>query len=395
MIRLPTLTMRPRQAGLSLVELMVALVIGTILMLGVVQVFGASRASYQLSEGMSRAQENARFAIDFLQRDVRMAGHFGCVNDQAHAQNTPSGLTNTLRSTTHPALDFNRSIMAYEAVGTSPHRDSKVIISDSPSPGGTFSPVLPAELDNATSNRIAGSDILSLRFLAPEGVPVTAQGGTVPSPDFQFDAIRWDVLRSGVSTPGLFGVADCLNSTVFQALTVTPGSGSIEFDVGAPLNERPFSVGFTAGQSYLHRAESVVYYVGTNDRGSSSLYRVRFGSNPGGAITSVRDEMVEGVENLQILLGQDRETSPSKAPTGYVDRYSDASVLGDNADQWRRVGSVQLGVLSASPDRAAAPVALAGNELRAIGVTYEVPADGRYRSTYQTTVALRNRLYGN
>ena len=206
------------------------------------------------------------------------------------------------------------------------------------------------------------------------------------------------MLRSGVSSPGLFGVADCLNSTVFQALTVTPGSpgtGSIEFDVGAPLNERPFSVGFTAGQSYLHRAESIVYYVGRNDRGSSSLYRVRFGSNPGGAITTVSDEMVEGVENLQILLGQDRETSPAKAPTGYVDRYADASVLGDNADQWRRVGSVQLGVLSASPDRAAAPVALAGNELRAIGVTYEVPADGRYRSTYQTTVALRNRLYGN
>jgi len=372
---------------------MVALVIGTILMLGVVQVFGASRASYQLSEGMSRAQENARFAIDFLQRDVRMAGHFGCVNDQAHAQNTPSGLTTTLSA--HPALDFKRSIMAYEAVGTSPHRDSTVTISESPAPGGAFNPALPAEIDNATSNRVPGSDILSLRFFAPEGVPVILQAGTVPAPEFEFDPDRWNVLRSGVTAPGLFGVADCLNSTVFQALTVSPGTGSIKFGVGAPLNERAFSVGFTAGQSYLHRAESIIYYVGRNERGSSSLYRVRFGANPGGALTSVKDEMVEGVENVQVLLGQDRETNPAKAPTGYVDRYADASVLGDNADQWRRVGSVQLGVLSASPDRAAAPAAMAGNELRAIGVTYEVPIDGRYRATYQTTVALRNRLYGN
>lgn len=37
-----------------------------------------------LAEGSARAQENGRFALEFLQRDIRMAGHFGCVNDQAH-----------------------------------------------------------------------------------------------------------------------------------------------------------------------------------------------------------------------------------------------------------------------------------------------------------------------
>ena len=74
---------RRRVAGLSLIELMIALLIGTILVLGLVQVFSASRAAYQLSQGIARNQENARFALDFLSRDLRMAGHAGCVNDQS------------------------------------------------------------------------------------------------------------------------------------------------------------------------------------------------------------------------------------------------------------------------------------------------------------------------
>ncbi len=73
-----------RVAGISLIETMIAMVIGLVLMLGVAQVFLASRAASRLAEGNGRAQENGRFALEFLQRDIRMAGHFGCVNDQAH-----------------------------------------------------------------------------------------------------------------------------------------------------------------------------------------------------------------------------------------------------------------------------------------------------------------------
>lgn len=386
-----------RQEGLSLIELMVALLIGTILMLGVVQVFGASRATYQLSDGMSRTQENARFAMDFLQRDVRMAGHFGCVNDQAHAQKTPSGLDATFSSAPHPGLDFNLSIQGFEAQGSAP--GSTVTISSSPGTGSDdFEPALPTEIAAATSNRIAGSDILVLRFLAPEGVPVTAIGGNLAEPVFSFDSTRWDVLRSGVTDPGLFGVADCLHTTVFQASAVEPGKVTVA--PGAELNTATFANGFTEGQSYLHRAESIVYYVGKNGFGGTSLYRLRFTAGPDEALATEQQEMVEGIENLQLLFGQDRVVDPLKPPSGFIDRHYVASGVTDGtatgtADAWRRVGSVQVGVLAASPDRAAAPQALEGNELRATGVVYSVPDDGRYRATYQTTVALRNRLYGN
>ena len=59
--------------GVSLIEMMIALAIGTFLILGLARVFSASRTAYQLSEGVSRVQENGRFAIDFIQRDLRNA----------------------------------------------------------------------------------------------------------------------------------------------------------------------------------------------------------------------------------------------------------------------------------------------------------------------------------
>ena len=136
--------MRSRQtmSGLSLIELMIALTIGLIIMLGVVQVFAASRTAYQLSEGLARVQENSRFAMDSLQRELRMAGHFGCVNDQAH---DPQGtLATTFAAGGHPALDFARSIQGYEATNTKP--GDAVTLAATPSTGGTkYSPALPSE----------------------------------------------------------------------------------------------------------------------------------------------------------------------------------------------------------------------------------------------------------
>lgn len=383
--------------GMSLVELMIALVIGTILMLGVVQVFGASRAAYQLSEGMGRSQENARFAMDFLQRDIRMAGHFGCVNDQAHARNVPPGMTTTFATPPHPGLDFGVSIQGYEANATAP--GAVITLAVSPSVGGVYSPALPAEIQTATPNRVAGSDILALRYLAPEGVPVTGITGSITEPVFGFDSTRWDVLRTGVTNPGLFGVADCLHTVVFQAAAVDPATGSVTAGAAPNNDVASFNTAFTSGQSLLYRAESIVYYVGLNGSGRPSLYRSRFTATPGGVLTSESDELVEGVENLQFLYGQDRVVDPVLEPSGFIDRQVVASGVPTGAfsssDSWRRVGAVQVGLVVVSPDRAGSTEAAAGNELNAAGVTYDPPSDGRYRATYQTTVALRNRLYGN
>ena len=260
---------------------------------------------------------------------------------------------------------------------------------------------MPAEIDQATDNRIAGSDIIALRYFAPEGVPVTAIGGSGGAPTFSFDSSRWDVLRSGVDNPGLFGVADCMNATVFEAGDGST-NGMIVMDDDAPENETPFSKVFTAGQAMLYRAESVVYYIGLNDAPTPrpSLYRVRFQTTPGGDINSstVKQELVEGIENLQLLYGQDSELDPTKSPTGYVDSVGTAATVDAVApadNSWRRVGLVQVGLLAASDERARVDQAEAAVSPSSLGVAFTLPDDGRYRTVYQSTVALRNRLYGN
>ena len=69
------INLRHQQLGLSLVELMVALVLGLVLMTGVIQVFLASRQTYATNEAMARMQENGRFALEFISRSARLAGY--------------------------------------------------------------------------------------------------------------------------------------------------------------------------------------------------------------------------------------------------------------------------------------------------------------------------------
>ncbi|HEY4645656.1 MAG TPA: PilW family protein [Steroidobacteraceae bacterium] len=72
---------RTRQQGLSLIELMVALVIGSILMTGTVFVYVQSRNSYGVNETVARLQESGRFALSIIEPDVRMSSYWGLMND--------------------------------------------------------------------------------------------------------------------------------------------------------------------------------------------------------------------------------------------------------------------------------------------------------------------------
>ncbi len=62
------------QRGFTLVELMVAMTIGLFISAGVISLFVETKQSYRANDGMARVQENGRFAIEYLSRDVRQAG---------------------------------------------------------------------------------------------------------------------------------------------------------------------------------------------------------------------------------------------------------------------------------------------------------------------------------
>jgi type IV pilus assembly protein PilW len=66
-----------RSAGITLVELMVALAIGSFLIIGAVQVYSQSRQAYVINESIARVQETAQFAMDTIEADLRMASNWG------------------------------------------------------------------------------------------------------------------------------------------------------------------------------------------------------------------------------------------------------------------------------------------------------------------------------
>jgi type IV pilus assembly protein PilW len=80
------------QRGFSLIELLIAMALGLILVLGVTQLFLGSKRSFVLQQQMATLQENARFVLTRISRDLRQAGLFGCLDLQRLPADTRSRL---------------------------------------------------------------------------------------------------------------------------------------------------------------------------------------------------------------------------------------------------------------------------------------------------------------
>lgn len=68
------------QRGLSLIELLVALAIGSVLIVGAVYVFSRGRTTYAVNESVARLQENGRYVLSVLEPDIELAGYYGFTN---------------------------------------------------------------------------------------------------------------------------------------------------------------------------------------------------------------------------------------------------------------------------------------------------------------------------
>jgi type IV pilus assembly protein PilW len=66
-----------RQTGFTIIELMVAMLVGVILAGGVISLFSMSQRSFRDDENTARMQDSGRFAIDELASDIAMAGYIG------------------------------------------------------------------------------------------------------------------------------------------------------------------------------------------------------------------------------------------------------------------------------------------------------------------------------
>lgn len=61
--------------GFSLVELMVAMVLGLLITAAVTQLFLTNRQTFNLQQGLASVQEQGRFAVNFLSKEMMTAGY--------------------------------------------------------------------------------------------------------------------------------------------------------------------------------------------------------------------------------------------------------------------------------------------------------------------------------
>jgi type IV pilus assembly protein PilW len=65
--------------GFGLVELLIALALSLVVVLGVVQVFIAAKNTYISQNAAAAMQEDARFVLSKMIQEIRMVGMFGCL----------------------------------------------------------------------------------------------------------------------------------------------------------------------------------------------------------------------------------------------------------------------------------------------------------------------------
>lgn len=348
---------RNRERGLTLVELMVAMVIGLVLMSGIVQIFIGSKVSYLTQEEMGRVQENARYALEILTKDIRMAGYMGCFGQ----------------------TDVNDIVKpAFKPVGGTAFFDDPVLAYDAQSNSGTattdWSPNLPAYFAGGQS--IAGSDVIVVQRSAPFS-PTLTGNMEVTNANVQLNSNPGNEIQAG----DVLFISDCVNTDIFMATNVSSG-GTVTIAHSSAKNTSNFLSHAYGKDARLMKMIMNGYYVGTNADGNRALYRTRLGLN--GAMNT--EELVEGVETLQIAYGEDLTGN------GLPNRYVKANDITDADD----IVSVRVGVLMYTLNEVAAQ-----NESRSFNVagtdvddTGTVPTHGGDRSlrqAYSTTIKLRNR----
>ena len=77
--------MKHDQRGFGLIEMLIALALGLIIVLGVVQTFLAAKNTYVSQNTAAAMQEDARFVLSKMIQELRMVGMFGCLGTIADA----------------------------------------------------------------------------------------------------------------------------------------------------------------------------------------------------------------------------------------------------------------------------------------------------------------------
>ncbi len=345
-----------RQCGVTLVELMIALVLGLLLMAGVINVFLGSKQTYRTSEALSRVQESGRFALEFITYDVRMAGLTGCASTNR--------IANTLNNPSAWWADFgNGGIIGYD--GATSFADAY-------------------DFGNAQGNRVAGTHAFVIRggsgnkkYTIVEHQETSAQFKLSTLHDLTNGSIVMVCDNRQASIMQLTNVNSNNVTIVHNTGTGSPGNCTkgLGYPVVCTTNGTPYQYGPDAE---MVEFSAFAYYIGNGSSpGSRSLYRVRL-SVAGGNAGPLAEELVENVYDMRVLYGEDTNGN------GDVNAYSAASAVTD----WNNVIAARVCVLPYSGET---NVATAAMTLNCHGTNIAIP-ENRLAQAFDTTIGLRNRL---
>ncbi len=335
------------QAGFTLIELMIALVLGLILMSGVMQIFQSSQQSYLMQENMSRMQENGRFAMDFISRSIRNSDYWGCPK----------------RST-----DIKSILNASDVFGNFPNADIKGITGTN-NDNGVHNNANHDRNDNGVWD---GSDTITLRGVEP------SESFVVKQPTNKIQNIQIDD-GSDFKNGDVVVLSDCSKGNLFQITnnsTSTNGFvGHIKNSADAKTSAR--SPGNSTGSfrklfpknSQLYKVNYVTYSIDESNN-QPAFFRT---------VNGVKQALVEGIEDMQILYGADINNDFT------ADYYTTSNISGLDMS---KVVSIRVNLLVASlNDNLAAgyfPYTYNGKEY--------TPKDRKIRRVFSSTIAIRNRL---
>jgi type IV pilus assembly protein PilW len=360
-----------RQAGLSLIELMVAMVLGLLVAAGIVSVFISTSSSNRAQNQLARLQEEGRFAITQLGQDLSQANGQYCTNSGGNAtQSATTGIyLDGLRAPMVYADDLLGAISDLSTRWGSPYPAQPAMpyylpsflsmrgyecsaASCSPDPGTIANAPIPA-MGKAVGQRVIGADVLTVRY-------VDASKGWALGGSSTIDANDVVNLAPGASEPpvshfragDLAMLADCSSAQVYAADvaggTITPkaqGAGNLALPTplasvqGAPKL-------FDFNQDF----QTVTYYLKVVDGdGSGHLTGALIRR-----VNGVDNELVRGIERLDFKYGVEHaDGTTSYLTAGQVDAAaadqcppSVPSALGTDAGcLWRAVKSIEVDIL--------------------------------------------------
>jgi type IV pilus assembly protein PilW len=326
------------QAGISLVEIMIALLIGLFLMGGLIQLFISSKQTYKMQDTIGRLQENQRFAMDFLVHDMRGLGGWGCFREGASVQSR----LNSTGVFTQPTTSIS---------GENNNTSTSDSILD-----GTDTITLRSTSALQTTD---GKDVALTTALSnlTQDLAVTA--------------------NSGISVGDILFIGDCEDGNLFQATTGTAGT-TVKHAALAATATLPGNSSDSLTKPYdmnarLYRFNTITYTIRTGEGGQPSLFQ-QVGNG-------TANELIEGVEDMQILYGEDTDAD------GTPNRYVPAGTLNLNMDN---VESVRVSLLMRSLDdnQTTAPIPFTFNG----AVVTASQTDKRIRRSVTSVISIRNRL---